>query len=81
MTVTLRFDAAGDLVDFASDDRGELQPDGRLLLRRWTTPRSHIAEIGGRRVPRGGQAVYHRPEGPFACGEFDLSDIRYDAAP
>jgi hypothetical protein len=29
-------------------------------------------------VPTHGWAVYERPDGPFAYGEFTLSGLRYD---
>lgn len=75
---TLVFDSAGDLVDFISDDRGELQEDGTLLRLRWSTPMREFREFEGRRLPTRGEAIWHRPEGPFVYGRMVLRSIRFD---
>jgi hypothetical protein len=75
---TLVVDGTGDLVDFISDDRGELQRDGKLVIRRWSTPMQEIREFDGRRVPTRGEAIWHRPEGPFVYGRMVLRSIRFD---
>ena len=75
---TLVFDGMGDLVDFISDDRGELQRDGKLVIRRWSTPMREIREFDGRRLPTGGEAIWHRPEGPFVYGHMLLRSINFD---
>jgi hypothetical protein len=68
----------GDLVDFISDDRGELQRDGKLVIRRWSTPMREIREFDGRRVPTRGEAIWYRPEGPFVYGRMVLRSIHFD---
>lgn len=78
VSATLIFDAEGDLVDFASEDRGELQPDGSLRVQRWTTPLSAYREFDGRRLPTHGEAIWHRPDGPFTYGTFDVRDVSFD---
>ena len=78
VAATLVFSAEGDLVDFASDDRGELQPDGSLRVRRWTTPLSDYREFDGRRLPTHGEAVWHRQDGPFTYGTFDVHDVTFN---
>jgi hypothetical protein len=75
---TLVFDGTGDLLDFVSDDRGELQRDGKLVIRRWSTPMQEIREFDGRRVPTRGEAIWHRPEGPFIYGRMVLQSIQFD---
>lgn len=75
---TLVFDGMGDLVDFISDDRGELQRGGKLVIRRWSTPMQEIREFDGRRVPTRGEAIWHRPEGPFVYGRMMLRSIQFD---
>ena len=76
---TLLFNERDELVDFWSDDRPE-SADGGLVPRRWSTPLSDYRVIDGRRLPTRGTAVYARPEGPLAYGEFTLRSIAYDAA-
>jgi hypothetical protein len=77
---TLSFDAHGDLVDFSSDDRAALQPDGRLQRMRWSTPMRDFREFDGRRVASAGEAIWHRPEGDFVYGRLVLRSIRFDEA-
>ncbi len=72
------FDDSGDVADFRSEDRSELQPDGSMKRLPWSTPVVGYREIDGRRVPAGARTIYHRPEGPFTYGEFELVDVGYD---
>jgi hypothetical protein len=77
VTATLFFDEAGDLVDFASDDRADVS-GGAPVPMRWTTPLRDHQEMDGRRVPGHGEAVWHRPDGPFAYGIFDIVDVSFN---
>jgi hypothetical protein len=77
-SATLLFDAAGDLVDFASLDRGALQDDGTLVKYRWTTPVRAFADLGGRRVPSRADAIFDYPDGPFTYGSFEVKAIEYN---
>ena len=57
ISADLVFDATGALVDFVSDDRTALAPDGKTLIHmRWTTPVSGYREFGGRRLFASGAA-------------------------
>lgn len=78
VSATLIFDAEGDLVDFVSEDRGELQPDGSLRVQRWTTPLSAHRDFDGRRLPSHGEAIWHRPEGAFIYGTFNVRDVKFN---
>ena len=78
VSATLMFDGQGDLVDFASEDRGELQPDGSLRVQRWTTPLSAYREFQGRRLATHGEAIWHRADGTFAYGTFDVHDVTFN---
>lgn len=78
VTATLFFDEAGDLVDFASDDRADVSGRGEPRRMRWTTPLSEHREIAGRRVPGRGEAIWHRPEGPFTYGTFAMRDVGFN---
>jgi hypothetical protein len=77
VSADLIFNAAGELVDFVSDDRGMLEKDGTLRILRWTTPVSIYRDFGGWRVASEGAAIWHLPEGPFTYGRFRLT--RYEA--
>jgi hypothetical protein len=78
VTADLVFDAAGELVDFISDDRGMLQKDGTLRILRWTTPMGAYRDLGGWRLATEGEAIWHLPEGPFTYGRLRL--VSYDAS-
>lgn len=76
VSAELVFNATGELVDFISDDRGALEKDGALRNQRWTTPMSSYADFGGWRLANEGEAIWHRPEGPFAYGHFRLTQYQ-----
>lgn len=80
VAAVLAFDAAGDLVDFSSEDRAALRPNGRFERMRWSTPMRDHRLIDGRRVPMRGEAIWHAPEGPFVYGHFVLRDLLFDEA-
>lgn len=72
---TLIFDADGDLVDFASDDRHALPDDGN----RWTTPLRGHREVDGVRLPTEGDAIWHYPDKPsWLYGRFTILRIAYN---
>ena len=77
---TLIFNSEGDLVDFHSPDRAELQNDGTLKILPWSTPLSDYREFQGRRAAAKGEAVYHRPDGPFVYGRFAVTGVRFNEA-
>jgi hypothetical protein len=78
VSADLVFDTQDRLVDFISDDRSALMPDGTFERMRFSTPcRSYNVEEGVR-VARYGEAVYHRPDGPFTYGRFTLLELKYD---
>ncbi len=76
VSAELVFNEAGELVDFISDDRGALEKDGTLHIQRWTTPMTSYADFGGWRLASEGDAIWHRPEGPFVYGHFRLTEYK-----
>jgi len=80
VSAVLTISPDGDLTDFASDDRGDVRPDGSLDIMRWTTPLSGHAGFHSRRVPTEGRAIWHRPDGAFTYGAFRLRAIAFDGA-
>jgi hypothetical protein len=74
----LHFNEAGDLVNFVSDDRYALQPDGSLKNFRFSTPLSGHRDFGGIRLGGHGDAIYDYPSGPFVYGNFDLKSVEYN---
>jgi hypothetical protein len=73
----LVFNAAGELVDFISDDRGMLEKDGTLRFLRWSTPLQSYRDFGGWHLASGGDAIWHLPEGPFTYARMRL--MQYEA--
>ncbi len=77
----LRFDAAGDLVGFLSDDRSQ-SADGKTFRNLpWSTPLRDHRDFGGVRLPAFGETVWLAPEGDLAYGRFDLDAVTYNDVP
>jgi hypothetical protein len=72
VTAELTFNSEGELVDFRSEDRGMLEKDGSLSILPWTTPMGNYRDFGGWRLASEGDAIWHRPEGPFTYGHMRL---------
>jgi hypothetical protein len=71
----LGFDAAGDLVDFTSDDRHARDDDGE----RWSTPLRDYQHFGDRRIAAEGEAIWHYADGhAFRYGTFRIREIRWN---
>lgn len=69
----LRFDEAGDLADFVSDDRSRASPDGTAFERlRWSTPVRGWRAFGPWRLPALADARWHPPAGPYQYARFEL---------
>ena len=80
ISAELRFNEAGELVDFMSDDRLAASADGKSFTRqRWTTPVRAYRSFGNRRVSTVGEARWEAAAGAFAYGEFELVGIQYNA--
>jgi hypothetical protein len=78
VSALLSFNAAGELIDFVSNDRF-LSTDGKTYTSYpWSTPVRDYKDFGGRRVPSYGEAVWHTPEGAFSYGKFTLVEIEYN---
>jgi hypothetical protein len=80
VSAMLKFSGEGDLVNFHSADRSELQSDGTLKVLPWSTPLSDYREFQGRRAPAKGEAVYDREDGPFTYGQFAVTGVRFNEA-
>lgn len=75
----LRFNDAGELIDFVSDDRYQLSPDGmRATRRRWSTPVSSYRAFGERHLIGSGEGRWHTADGSFAYIELEVDDVAYN---
>jgi hypothetical protein len=82
ISAELLFNDAGELVDFASDDRLAGSPDGSTFTQlRWTTPLKNYAQMGPARVATRGDTLWHPASGAWAYGEFVLTSLTYDVSP
>lgn len=87
----LEFSEAGELVNFHSDDRGELSADGRTLRPgRWSTPlRAYrgfdvsAADAASRtvRLASRGEARYERDSTDYAYIEVTIDEVVYNVSP
>lgn len=78
VAATLVFGDDGLLADFWSDDRPD-SSTGTFVPMRWRTPLAGYRPMAdGVRVATQGSALYERPDGPFAYGEFTLRSLAYD---
>jgi hypothetical protein len=78
ITATLVFDDADRLVDFVSDDRYAMAANGTAVSMRFSTPLRDHRPIDRLILPGYGEAVWHRPDGPFVYGRFTLRSLTYD---
>jgi hypothetical protein len=78
----LMFGDDGALVDFWSDDRPALAPDGVTFVpQRWSTPIGSYRQQGSVRLASQGEARYAAPSGEYAYIQFDDLSISYDPSP
>lgn len=78
VTAVAHFNDDGDLVDFDSEDRYQMDRDPPTLAR-WSTPLYEPRELGGRRLPSGGEARWGDPGEEWAYGDFEVRWILYNA--
>jgi len=72
----LKFNDAGELIDFVSDDRAMASSDGKVFTpSRWNTPLSKYRAFANRRVASFGEARWDAASGLFTYGEFELTDL------
>lgn len=76
VSAVAHFDDEGDLVDFESEDRYQMDRDPPVL-ERWSTPFYEPRDYNGHRLPSGGEARWGEPGEEWAYGDFELLQIRY----
>ena len=78
----LYFDDSGALVNFTSDDRPALAPDGKTTIpQRWSTPLTQYRAFGAFRLASHGDARYAPTSGEFSYVELDLKEVEYNVGP
>ncbi len=75
----LVFNAAGEMVDFVSDDRFAGSPDGKSFTQeRWTTPVRSYRTFGAHHLFASGEARWRAAGGEYAYIELEMLDIEYN---
>jgi len=75
ITAILYFNQEGQLINFISDDRYDVN---EMKQYRFSTPMGNYKFIGGRNLATYGEAIWHYPDGDFAYGKFYLKDIQHN---
>ena len=77
ISAILYFNEKGQLINFISDDRTEVN---EMKQYRFSTPVNGYRNINGINVMSGGEAIWHYPDGEFTYGKFSLNSIQYNLA-
>lgn len=77
VSAIVHFDAEGDLADFESEDRYQMDRDPPTLSR-WSTPLYEYRDYRGFRLPSGGEARWGDPGDEWAYADFELRWISYN---
>jgi hypothetical protein len=75
ISALLQFNQQGQLINFISDDRYEINAKKQY---RFSTPVTEYVNINGVNVLKRGSAVWHYPDGEFEYGRFILQEIEYN---
>ncbi len=75
----LRFNDAGELADFYSDDRYQTAPDGKRATRvPWSTPLRSYRPVGPVRLAALGEGRWHESGGEYTYIELSIDDVQYN---
>lgn len=75
ISATLYFNEKGQLINFVSDDRQDINEKKTY---RFSTPVSNYSHFNGYMLPSYGEAIWHYTEGEFVYGKFNILDIKYN---
>ncbi len=75
ISAILYFNAMGQLVNFISEDRYDINEKKQYPF---STPMRNFDTINGFNLPTYGEAVWHYPEGEFAYGRFTIKSLQYN---
>jgi hypothetical protein len=74
----LYFNEAGELIDFVSNDRMDVN---EMKTYRFSTPAGQYRDVNGFMLPGYGEAIWHYPDGPFTYGKFRVKEVTYNVDP
>ncbi|MEQ8702783.1 MAG: hypothetical protein RIC19_02630 [Phaeodactylibacter sp.] len=72
---TLFFNREGQLINFESDDRYDINA---MQKYRFSTPLSAYGKMGNAQLAKYGEAIWHYPDGPFVYGKFKIREVVYN---
>ncbi|MBK5212329.1 MAG: hypothetical protein JJE55_01555 [Flavobacteriaceae bacterium] len=75
ISATLFFDENGQLVNFVSEDRMDVNSNRKIPF---STPITKYGNINGYNLPVAADVVWHFPDGDFVYGKFYLQDVQYN---
>lgn len=75
ISAKLYFDNDGALTNFYSEDRIDINDK---MMYGFSTPIYDYKKHLGYRLPTGGEAIWHYPEGEFVYGKFNIKSITYN---
>lgn len=79
VSADLTFADSGELLDFVSDDRSRLSPDGTHLTRaRWSTPVSQYQDRAGLHLPTFGVGRWQDASGEYDYLQLTIDEVRYN---
>jgi hypothetical protein len=74
----LAFNEAGELMNFWSDDRYQLAPDGGMRKLRWSTPLKNYRTRKDFHLASAGEGRWFDPAGEYAYIELTIDDVEYN---
>jgi hypothetical protein len=81
VSALIRFNAAGDLVDFRSEDRLQIDTDGTHYTKAgWSTPMSAHGLLGAYRLGVRGEGRWHMPSGEYAYIRLTFDSVAYNVS-
>jgi Family of unknown function (DUF6544) len=74
----LTFNAAGELVNFRSDDRGQVSRDGTVVTLPWSTPMGAYRDFHGTWLGSEGTGRWQTGDADYAYIELIVDDVQYN---
>ena len=78
ISAILYFNEEGRLINFISNDRFETVDGKTYISYPWSTPIKEYSDVNGSLIASSASTIFHRPEGDFCYGEFNVKEIEYN---
>ena len=75
VSAILHFDDSGRLINFVSNDRYAIEPDGSYKKKPWSTPLYEYKKINGLNLPVTGEAIWHYDDGDFSYLKLNIKNV------